>query len=48
MDEFGVDTVILASPGRAPIVVPLRDLLPRPFRTRAPRGGARGAPRAGL
>ncbi|HXX38188.1 MAG TPA: cytidine deaminase [bacterium] len=31
MDEFGVKTVVLASPGVKPIVVALRDLLPRPF-----------------
>lgn len=37
MDEFGVETVILASPGEAPIVVALRDLLPRPFTRRSLR-----------
>lgn len=37
MDEFGVGTVILASPGAAPAVVALRDLLPRPFGREAVR-----------
>lgn len=34
MDEFGVETVILSSPGETPVVVALRDLLPRPFTQR--------------
>jgi cytidine deaminase len=32
MEEFGVRTVVLASPGRRPAVLALRDLLPSPFR----------------
>ncbi len=31
MDEFGVQTVILTSPGTPPTAVTLRSLLPRPF-----------------
>ncbi len=31
MDEFGVRTVVIASPGGRPTVLRLRDLLPRPF-----------------
>ncbi len=31
MDEFGVQTVILTSPGTSPTAVTLRSLLPRPF-----------------
>ncbi len=34
MDEFGVETVILSSPGEPSVVVALRDLLPRPFTQR--------------
>jgi cytidine deaminase len=41
MDEFGVETVILSSPGEPPAVVALRDLLPRPFA----RGILRSRPR---
>jgi cytidine deaminase len=37
MDEFGIETVILVSPRGTPLVIPLRDLLPRPFG----RGGRR-------
>ena len=37
MDEFGVETVILASPRETPLVTPLRDLLPRPFTRRQVR-----------
>lgn len=48
MDEFGVETVILASPGAEPAVVALRDLLPRPFARRAAPGPAGKARRAGL
>ncbi len=43
MKEFGVETVILASPGAPPAVVSFRDLLPRPFDGRAVRSrGRRG------
>ncbi len=35
MDEFGVQTVILTSPGTSPTAVPLRSLLPRPFRRKS-------------
>ncbi len=31
MDEFGIRAVVIASPGARPSVVPLTDLLPRPF-----------------
>lgn len=31
MDEFGIETVVLSSPGEPPAVVALRNLLPRPF-----------------
>ena len=48
MDEFGVETVILAASGAAPESVALRELLPRPFVTRARRERARKARRAGL
>ncbi|HLN14181.1 MAG TPA: cytidine deaminase [bacterium] len=48
MDEFGVETVILAASGAAPESVALRELLPRPFMTRARRERARKARRAGL
>jgi len=48
MDEFGVATVILAATGAAPESVALRELLPRPFMTRARRERARKARRAGL
>jgi cytidine deaminase len=37
MDEFGVETVIIASSREVPIAVPLRDLLPRPFARRPVR-----------
>ncbi len=37
MSEFGVKTVILASPRAAPTVVTLQDLLPLPFTLRAGR-----------
>jgi len=48
MDEFGVETVILAAPRRAPVVVALRELLPRPFAKRALPRRARGVSDAGL
>ena len=48
MDEFGVATVILVSPGTEPAVVALRELLPRPYTRRAVRTPAREARRAGL
>ncbi len=35
MDEFGVQTVILTSPGTSPTAVTLRSLLPRPFRRKS-------------
>ena len=35
MDEFGVETVILAASGAAPEAVALRELLPRPVRRSA-------------
>ncbi len=45
MDEFGIRTVVIASPGGRPTVLRLRDLLPRPFglkhAARARRTGAR-------
>ena len=43
MDEFGVETVILAPAGRTPAAVPLRELLPLPFAKRALRGRPRHA-----
>jgi cytidine deaminase len=43
MEEFGVETVIIVSPGGPPSVVALRDLLPRPFARRAVAGAGRTA-----
>lgn len=48
MAEFGVETVIVAGSGALPESISLRELLPRPFVTRALRGRARKARRAGL
>jgi len=48
MDEFGVETVILVSPATEPVVLALRDLLPRPFARRAGSAPPREARRAGL
>ena len=48
MEEFGVETVILAGSGAVPESISLHELFPRPFVTRALRGRARKARRAGL
>lgn len=43
MDEFGVETVLLVSPGTRPTVRTLRELLPHPFALRASSASPRGA-----